>query len=117
LAPSFILRTNELLHAHVGYFDKAASFDRGKRLINLNIDAVDLAEAAGAKKPSGGPGIRSVGIYSMAQETFVREASPGTYVDAQSTLGTLHTILKDVLADVIAPDMAERIRLNSVDVS
>jgi hypothetical protein len=54
---------------------------------------------------------RSVGIYSMGQDTM-DTPSPLASSDTVAVVNDLHSILKEVLGDVILSEMAERIGLN-----
>lgn len=97
-----------LWHSHIGFFTEPGSAE--KRLVNLNVDVVDLAEAitqTGERLER-----RSVGIYSMVQDTFDRDHALETTEHAVSTTDEMHTILKDVLTNVITTEIAERISLN-----
>ena len=65
--PSFPFSTNENWHSHVGYF--SPDREAFKRLININIDMIDVTEPS----QPGAPATmqvqrRSAGIYSMAQD-------------------------------------------------
>jgi uncharacterized protein (TIGR04255 family) len=107
--PGFCLDQTNLWHAHVGYFSPAQKHE--KRLINLNLDAIDLAAA-----PTNGGGTaelrRSVGIYSMALDSYGAE-SPNSAAEAVLKADEQHTILKALLKDVITEPMVERISLNA----
>lgn len=102
--PSFFFETNELWHSHVGHF--IPDREHVKRLININIDALDVADI---QPPTSSR--RSIGIYSMGQDTFESTLSLAL-PEAKNTLDSLHVILKNALANVILPEMAERIGLN-----
>lgn len=105
--PSFPFDTRELWHSHVGYFTPAAETNR--ILVNVNVDVLDLKEAEAAPTASQR---RSVGIYSMAQETLGQAVSPSDAAGALPNLDFMHHILKQALADVITDEAAERIALN-----
>jgi hypothetical protein len=111
--PSFISSSSELWHAHVGYFISSPLVAR-KRLVNLNVDVINVAASSDSSSGlAAGSQRRSVGVYSMAQEPVGAEGSLENWEATLSTLGELHTILKDVLVDVINPGMAEQIGLNN----
>jgi hypothetical protein len=103
--PTFFFDMNDLWHSHVGHF--ASTAPTAKRLINLNVDVFDFADAAMA-----GTLKRSIGIYSMGQDTVVTPPYFSAAADTAVVLDDLHVILKEALADVILPEMAERISLN-----
>jgi uncharacterized protein (TIGR04255 family) len=115
--PDFPFSTSENWHSHVGYFvpDGEAS---SKQLINLNIDMIDLTEAA---PPESSPTMpvqrRSAGIYSMAQDRINPSASPADFGGTISNMEELHTILKDVLSEVLTDETQKRIALRAGDES
>jgi hypothetical protein len=99
----------ELWHSHVGLFAPAGDFQR--RLIHLNLDVIDVADV---KLPSIGQALeqrRSVGIYSMAQDTL--DIANGLLDSAPlpTKLDDMHEALKDVLREVITEQAAKRIGL------
>jgi uncharacterized protein (TIGR04255 family) len=108
LLPKFGLGINELWHSHIGYFTPTRSNER--RLVNFNVDVLDLIDA-----PVRGPSTpkRSVGLYSMAQDTFQSNDSPQSVSAISSTFDDMHTILKAALGDVITAEAADRIYLNA----
>ncbi|POR40514.1 TIGR04255 family protein [Methylobacterium sp. V23] len=109
--PSFGFETGGLWHSHVGVFGNPGSSEL--RLINLNVDVVDIHEAQAVDGPSDAPAQRrSVGIYSMVQDTLKPSAPLESAEGAHSTLDEMHTILKLVLADAITGEAADRIALN-----
>lgn len=103
--------TAGLWHSHIGLFVEPGSSE--KRLINLNVDVVDITEAPDVEEATGVPAQkRSVGIYSMVQDTMSPSAPFETIDGAYSTLEEMHTILKVVLADAITGAAADRISLH-----
>jgi uncharacterized protein (TIGR04255 family) len=110
--PSFGPTQGNLWHSHVGFFAPA---DKAKRLINFNVDVLDLVEPSFRPKVDAALGqpMRSVGLFSMAQDTFDHSAAPETSEQAISTLDDMHTTLKELLGDVITPEAANRISLNA----
>jgi uncharacterized protein (TIGR04255 family) len=107
--PSFSFRTNRLWHSHVGYFVQPGSSQ--SRLINLNVDVLDLIDAQPKSTDTSPVTRRSVGIYSMAQDSIEESHSPSNAVGTTSTVDEMHAILKQVLADVISDKAAQRISL------
>jgi uncharacterized protein (TIGR04255 family) len=108
--PAFSFEQSELWHSHIGYFVR---FDPTvKRLINFNVDTLDLTNIPDANSPEPPPPKRSAGIYSMAQDTLEASVAPDTWPNVTIILDELHTILKKVLADAITSEAAERIALN-----
>lgn len=106
--PTFGQDMHELWHSHIGFFSDPGS--SAKRLMNLNVDVIDVAEVdseTGATHER-----RSVGIYSMARDTFDDTKSLETIQEALSTMDEMHTILKDVLTNAITDQIADRISLN-----
>ncbi|TXN41415.1 hypothetical protein FV232_19770 [Methylobacterium sp. WL30] len=109
--PKFGFETEGLWHSHVGLFVEPGSSER--RLVNLNIDVVDIAEAPEAGAVMAEPAQkRSVGIYSMVQDTPRPGAPLESAAAIYSTLDEMHTILKVVLADAITDAASDRIALN-----
>ena len=105
--PGFPADTTELWHSHVGLFVPSGTSSR--RLINLNVDVIDLADSAGPSQPPVPQ--RSVSVYSMAQDALPPGNSPGAYDEAACTLDDLHGVLKKVFAEVITSEAAQRIAL------
>jgi len=101
-SPGFIGGQEGLFHSHVGFF--ADSGKSLRRLVNLNLDAVDLRGTSGRT-------YRSVGIYTMVQDSFTHEGAPVNAAAALSTSDVMHDILKGILVDVISSTMADRISL------
>ncbi|MFG1246028.1 TIGR04255 family protein [Xanthobacter flavus] len=108
--PEFIFDMHELWHTHVGYF--LHTHDVAKRLINVNLDAIDLEERD-ATNPSIRLQRRSVGIYTMVQDTVRQDAPPSDIDATMVALDGMHAILKDVLADVISEEAARLISLDA----
>ena len=110
--PNFAFGVDQLWHSHVGHFMPASSGVR--RLINVNVDVIDLLDAVPAGLPPGAPALqRSAGVYTMAQDTLDEGLSPNDTAGMVSTLDELHTILKAVVGDVITAEAADRISLNA----
>ncbi|GJD96913.1 TIGR04255 family protein [Methylobacterium iners] len=109
--PSFPYGSNQLWHSHVGLF--VPSGTSARRLLNLNVDVLDLADNTGTTAEAPTPvGKRSVGIYSLAQDTFSSDGSPSDRSGLVSSFEGMHTILKVALAEVITPEASSRISLN-----
>lgn len=109
--PSFFVAEKGLWHSHIGYFADPGTSAR--RLINLNVDVIDVAGPPDPEAPEGTViPRRSVGIYSMAQDTLEVGGAEGSVSVRGSTLDEMHTILKEVLANAITPVIADRISLN-----
>lgn len=108
--PSFPLDETNLWHSHIGFFADPGTSTR--RLINLNVDVLDIATPE-LPKDNGPPVQRSVGIYTMAQDTVAQERLSNSASDLESTLDEMHTILKELLADVITDETANRISLKT----
>ncbi len=114
----FAKSRKELWHSHVGYFlpaDRAAT-----RLVNVNVDLLDLAEPTPVDAPPvpASPR-RSAGIYSLVQDTYIPTAgaaSPGDWPQTVAALDGMHDMSKLVMQDVITDDMAQRISLNETKV-
>jgi uncharacterized protein (TIGR04255 family) len=105
--PRFPFESNELWHSHIGYFEPPGLNLR--RLINVNVDVMDLREALSGKDEPAER--RSVGIYSMAQDEFLGETSVDANGGTFSTLNDLHDKLGTVLLDIITDEAAQRIHL------
>jgi uncharacterized protein (TIGR04255 family) len=103
--PGFSTKQRSLMHAHMGHF---VPVTRGfQRLININLDAVDL--------PVGSTGgrRRSLGVYTLAQDTLLPDNSPSDAAAVFSHADAVHAILKGLLAATIDERLAERIALNA----
>ncbi|MFK5598243.1 hypothetical protein ACFZ8E_14795 [Methylobacterium sp. HMF5984] len=103
-------RSKREWHSHSGWFDSIS--DRSKRLININVDAVSAA------RPGENQTSPSISILTLIQDQIIEAAddadaaSQGSFTDAISQLDKQHVALKDILAEVIVPEMADRITLN-----
>ena len=110
--PKFCLATGELWHSHIGYIverDRAS-----KRLVNLNVDMVDLVGEAVSnisKEPTAPPPVRAAAIYTMVQDTFSQAETPSVWSDVSRLLSELHDLDKGVLSDILTSVMARRIGL------
>jgi len=108
--PSFGPKETNLWHSHVGHF--ADSPEDVRRLINLNVDIIDLpieyVDEEGPKSKVG----RSIGIYSMAQDASVTRHDMPTLAMNINQLDILHRLLKNVLESAITETAAARISLN-----
>ncbi|QEE40708.1 MULTISPECIES: TIGR04255 family protein [unclassified Methylobacterium] len=97
-------------HSHVGWFDYASANER--TLINVNIDVVSAA------RPGEENAVPSVGILTLLQDQIftavdgAQAPEQAGYTDPISHLDKQHLVLKDILAEVILPEMADRITLN-----
>ncbi len=113
--PNFLFDQVDLWHSHIGYF--ASSELNVKRLINFNVDILDIATAPDANSQIPGLPKRSAGLYSMAQDSIEASAAPDNLNKTEEILDQLHAILKDVLADALTAEAANRIALHSHQVS
>ncbi|SEF72195.1 TIGR04255 family protein [Methylobacterium sp. 190mf] len=97
-------------HSHSGWFDYVSHSVRS--LININVDVVSAA------RPGENGAVPSVGILTLLQDQMVRGENgarfgqEGVFKDPISQLDKQHHVLKGVLAEVIVPQMAERIALD-----
>ena len=83
-----------------------------RRLINVNLDMLDVAQPpVDGKSPE--PEIRrSAGIYTMAED-FINDAHPVIdSSDALSRLSQAHDCLKQVFSDIVTPEIAKKISLS-----
>ncbi len=104
LAPKAINAEKEW-HNHIGWFE---DIDEIRRLWNVNIDVVGIAESVGSVRPS-------VGIYSMARDQILLNGEPGLFESqfVKLRLDGLHDALKNVLKGLICRQMARKIGLDS----
>lgn len=107
--PHFVFKAKQLWHSHIGYFVETGSSET--RLINLNVDVLDLSDSQSRPANASPTPRRSTGIYSMAQDGVLKDQSPNKASETTSTLDEMHTILKEILADVISGQAAQRISL------
>lgn len=106
----FCLNETDLWHNHIGFFSPPGPSKR--RLVNLNIDVLDLiVDTRPANADADEVVQRSVGIYSMAQDTLGGDQSSAGAVGLEPTLDDMHASLNKLLADVITSAMADRISL------
>jgi uncharacterized protein (TIGR04255 family) len=92
-------------HTHSGWFEDITG---GRRLINVNIDVVDLVRPDGV--------VPSVGILTLMRDAVPEQApgQTGRYwngASIQAVLEQLHNELKRLLEQIITAPMAERIGL------
>jgi hypothetical protein len=106
--PTFPAGTTELWHSHIGLYVPVSSEVR--RLLNVNVDVFDGPEAGQADQPAAIK--RSVGMYLLVQDT-ASDGSLASFVAAQSSFDSAHSLLKDVMAAIITHPMTERIALFS----
>ncbi len=108
--PSFLQEARDLMHSHVGFF--VPSSEGNRFLINVNIDAVDLMPMAQDGHQSAP--VRSVGIYTFAQERMEAPRSEKLdFSDLVSTFNQQHAILNTIVGGVISDSMARRISLKA----
>jgi hypothetical protein len=109
--PSFAFSTKENWHSHVGYFVPVQQ--SSKRLVNINVDMIDLTETSSSGSINVPVQRRSAGIYSMAQDRVDPTVSPADFAGMTSILQELHTILKKVFSELITDEAQQRISLNA----
>jgi uncharacterized protein (TIGR04255 family) len=109
--PGLPIDMKELWHSHVGFF--APPGDSQRRLVHLNVDVIDIADARTSNDAQKPEQRRSVGIYSMAQDTLdLANGAPNP--DAVSAkIHVMHNVLKDVLREVITKQAAEQVNLDT----
>ena len=80
--------------------------------MNLNADAMDMPNPGKVDEDGRPARMRSIGLYSMGQDTFEMEPSEGSQWDLlDSTLDSLHTMLNNLVADVITSRAASAVSL------
>lgn len=109
--PDFVFGNSELFHVHSGNFlfpDLIA-----RRLINVNVDALDVGKPPnrGGDATTSGLLRRSVGIYTMFQDELRPDQSPSTAGETILRLDEMHLGLKELLAGIISDAAIERISL------
>lgn len=108
--PRFATAAARLWHSHVGYFDEPGR--SAQRLVNMNLDAVDVPDAP---PPEAAEGVvasrRSLGIYTMVQDTPHRNGDMEPVGDVRGLLDEMHSVLNALLGSVITDDAARRISL------
>ncbi len=108
--PQFAARAQSLWHSHVGYFDKPGR--SAQRLVNLNLDAVDIPDTP---PPEAVEGVvasrRSLGIYTMVRDTPHRDGDVEPVGDVSGLLDEMHCVLNALLVSVISDEAARRISL------
>jgi uncharacterized protein (TIGR04255 family) len=108
--PSFTRSSKRLWHAHVGYFDEPGR--SAQRLVNMNLDAVDIPDAPPAAAAEGVVSSRrSLGIYTLVQDTPHREGDMEPIGDVGGTLDEMHGVLNALLLGAITDEAAQRISL------
>ena len=110
--PRFATTAPRLWHSHVGYFDEPGR--SAQRLVNMNLDAVDIPDAP---PPEAAEGVvssrRSLGIYTMVQDTPHKGGDMEPIDDVGGLLDEMHRVLNTLLLGVITHDAARRIHLIS----
>lgn len=108
--PPFAARAGSLWHSHIGYFDEPGR--SAQRLVNMNLDAVDIPDAP---PPEAAEGVvasrRSLGIYTMVQDIPHTVSDEEPIGDVRGLLDEMHGILNTLLAGVITDEAARRISL------
>lgn len=110
--PRFPQTMKDLWHTHVGYF--IVGVNGQKRLINANLDALDMTPRILPPESSTMDAVRrSLGIYTMAEDRFREPGAraPDTLDQALVVADQMHAVLKDVLRDIINPKLADSISL------
>ncbi|MDF3811052.1 MULTISPECIES: TIGR04255 family protein [Rhodopseudomonas] len=93
-------------HSHIGWFEDA---EHSRRLWNVNVDVVGLAEATGVSRPS-------VGIYTMARDQMSAVRGQQDFFESKpvtSRLDLLHAELNEMFKGLICSDMCRRIGLET----
>lgn len=102
-------------HSHTGFFHQMAHGVRS--LINANVDVVSRADvvSAGPGAPDVPPNMEAVArIYSLVTaQRIAPSAGFEKFSEIQDLCESQHSHLKGVLADMISPEMASAISLNS----
>ena len=113
--PNFVFGISDLFHAHSGNFVFSDKFAR--RLVNVNLDALDVANSPGPGGDATIPGLfrRSIGIYTMFQDDLRPDQSPTSASETASRLEDMHLGLKELLAGIISDAAIERISLMGGD--
>lgn len=108
--PGFPNETAELWHSHIGYFLPETAL--GRCLINVNVDTADIPDRVVNLDPSVPSTLkRSVGIYSLAQQSLATTAAASTSAEISAIADELHSTLNKVFAGVINKEMNVRIGL------
>jgi len=111
--PKFYFDRNDLWHCHAGYF--ITSGKGYQRLINANVDIVDVAPVS-AHPSEHAIAKRSSAIYTTAEDRFwVAQApnAPGSIEEIFDIADDMHAELKLVLGEIISPALANAISLDS----
>lgn len=106
--PRFQNEATSLWHAHIGQF--VAPGRSARRLINLNIDALDLRDAA-TSPDTAATAQRSVGIYTLAQDDLRADGSSVDSQDINPTIDEMHAVLKEVFRQTVTDEIATRVSL------
>ena len=109
--PEVAMEAKREWHSHVGWFDYAS--EAARSLVNVNIDVVSAA------RPGESLLVPSIGILTLLQDQVLTPSDAAQtvelagFTDVISHLDKQHSVLKDILAEVIVPEMADRIALNA----
>lgn len=98
------VRPGTAWHSHCGWFEQLK--EKNRRLVNVNIDVVDLIQ-------SGRPTTPSIGIYTMMQDDLERGDEASTLNIVSESLTNLHEVLKGLFASIILDTIADRIALKA----
>lgn len=96
------VREGTTWHSHCGWYELPSYV--GRRLVNINVDAVDLLQPGRSPVPS-------IGIYTMMQQD-VRYDDTSNLKAPIETVDQLHIALKQLLGSIIESSMVDRIALN-----
>jgi len=107
--PRFQNETTSLWHTHIGQFVPPGSSAR--RLINLNVDALDLRDLV-TRPEAKMADRRSVGIYTLAQDDLHADGAPRDSRGITATIDEMHGALKEVFRQAVTDEIAERISLD-----
>lgn len=108
--PIFPTSVQELWHCHVGYF--ASSAVAHQRLINANVDMLDLAEPPSPDAaPIPSKPQRAAGIYTMVQDVFDQTAAFDGWLPTALALDEMHEVTNSVFADIVNDSMTVRVGL------
>lgn len=103
LVPEGILRSSEMLHCHVGWFDSVT--DKGRFLTNINIDVAD--NETGDRVAS----ILQVISHQASGLGAIFHDAPSLSECLVAEFNDLHRRDKSLLAELITPDLQQQINL------